>query len=303
MAPHPVFLLVDDFGIEYVGEKHALHLKSTLQEHYTITEDWEGKKFAGINLEWNYASTHKARSCRLSMKNYIRDLLLKVGHTPPAKPQLAPHKHRKITYGAKEQHTHVASPSPKLDPKGVKRVQEIVGALLFYGRAVDNKLLVAINAIGIQQATATEATNEAVATLLDYLATYPNDGTLYRASDMVLAAHSNAGFHNKSNGRSCAGAHIFLSENDPFPRWNRAILTIAQVIKFVMLSAAEAELGALFIAAQKLVPLHQTLVEMGWPQPPTPVQTDNTTTAGVVNKTLVSNKLKSMDLRFHWLRC
>ena len=132
-------LLVDDFGIEYVGEKHALHLKSTLQEHYDITEDWEGKKFAGIDLEWNYASTHKARSCRLSMRNYIRDLLLKVGHTPPAKPQLSPHKHRKITYGAKEQHTHVARPSPKLDPKGVKRIQEIVGALLFYGRAVDNK--------------------------------------------------------------------------------------------------------------------------------------------------------------------
>ena len=102
-----------------------------------------------------------------------------MGHSPPAKPRLSPHKHHKITYDAKEQHTHVALPSPKLDPKGVKHVQEIVGALLFYGRAVDNKLLVAINAIGIQQATAMEATNEAVATLLDYLATYPNDGTLY----------------------------------------------------------------------------------------------------------------------------
>ena len=77
-----------------------------------------------------------------------------------------------------------------------------MGALLFYGRAVNNKLLVAINAIGIQQATTTEATKEAVATLLDYLATYPDDGTLYRASDMVLAAHADAGFHNESKGRS-----------------------------------------------------------------------------------------------------
>ena len=110
-------------------------------------------------------------------------------------------------------------------------------------------------------------------------------------------------FTNKTKGRSRAGAHIFLSEDDPFPRWNGAILTIAQVIKFVMTSAAKAELGALFIAAQKLVPLHQTLIEMGWTHPPTPIQTDNTTAAGVVNKTLLSNKLKSMDLRFHWLRC
>ena len=110
---------------------------------------------------------------------------------------------------------------------------------MFYGRAVDNKLLVAINAIGIQQATAAEATNEAVATLLDYLATYPDDGTLYHASNMVLAAHADAGFHNETKGRSWAGAHIFLSENDPFPRWNGAILTIAQVIKFIMTSTAE----------------------------------------------------------------
>ena len=70
-----------------------------------------------------------------------------------------------------------------------------------------------------------------------------------------------------------------------------------------MSSAAEAELGALYITARKLLPLRQTLIEMGWPQPPTPVQTDNTTAVGVVNKTLVSNNLKSMDLRFHWLRC
>jgi len=70
-----------------------------------------------------------------------------------------------------------------------------------------------------------------------------------------------------------------------------------------MTSAAEVELGALFITTKKVLPIRQTLIEMGWPQPPTPVQTDNTTAVGVVNKTLVSNKLKSMDLRYHWLRC
>ena len=42
---------------------------------------------------------------------------------------------------------------------------------------------------------------------------------------------------------------------------------------------------------------------MGWPQPPTPIQTDNTTAEGVVNNKIVTKKLKSMDLRLHWLRC
>ena len=92
-------LLVDDFGIEYVGEEHALYLKSALLQHYEISEDWEGKKFGGIDLEWNYAATHKDHTCRLSIKNYIRDLLLRVGHQMPAKKQLSPHKHREIVYG------------------------------------------------------------------------------------------------------------------------------------------------------------------------------------------------------------
>ena len=43
------------------------------------------------------------------------------------------------------QYVHVESSSPSLDEKGVQQVQEIVGATLFYGRAVGNKLLVVIN--------------------------------------------------------------------------------------------------------------------------------------------------------------
>ena len=37
-------LIVDDFGIEYVGHQHLNHLKTVLTTHYTITEDLEGKK-------------------------------------------------------------------------------------------------------------------------------------------------------------------------------------------------------------------------------------------------------------------
>ena len=54
-----------------------------------------------------------------------------------------------------------------------------------------------------------------------------------------------------------------------------AVLTIAQIIKFLMSSAAEAELVSLFINARKCAELRQTLIEMGWPQYPTPMQVDN----------------------------
>ena len=67
---------------------------------------------------------------------------------------------------------------------------------------------------------------------------------------MILAAHSDDGFNNESKARSRSGAYIFLSENDPTPEWNRAILTIAQIIKFIMSSASESELGAMYITAK-----------------------------------------------------
>ena len=80
---------------------------------------------------------------------------------------------------------------------------------------------------------------------------------------MILAAHADVGFLNESRARSRAGAHIFLSENEPKPKLNGPILTISQIIKTVMASAAESEMAALFITAKKMVPLHHTLVEMG----------------------------------------
>ena len=94
------------------------------------------------------------------------------------------------------------------------------------GRAVNNKLLVVLSSIGAQQAAATEDTAAAIEQLLDYVATYPNDGILFRKSDMILAAHLDAGFLNESRYRSRAGAHIFLSENEPKPKLNGTVLII-----------------------------------------------------------------------------
>jgi hypothetical protein len=73
------------------------------------------------------------------------------------------------------------------------------------------------------------------------------------------------------------------------------ILTLSQIIKFVASSAAEAELAGLYVCAKEMVPLRNSLEEMGWPQPKSPIQTDNTTALGVANKTIITKKMKSMD--------
>ena len=104
-----------------------------------------------------------------------------------------------------------------------------------------------------------------MATLLDYVATYPNDGIRFRASSMVLAAHSNASFLTEPGSRSRTGAHIFLSEDDGIPRPNGPVLTISSIIRFVMASAAEAVLAALYTTAREMIPLRNALTEMAAP--------------------------------------
>ena len=108
------------------------------------------------------------------MNGYIDELCLTLGHKDPIKPQQSPHKHRPITYGVKAQLSNDdKDTSPPLDAAGIKWVQRIVGSLLYYARAVDNKLLCTLSAIGMNQAAATQYTLAKCNQLLDHLALHP----------------------------------------------------------------------------------------------------------------------------------
>ena len=115
-------LIVDDFGIAYVGEKHVQQLNQVLQDHYEISEYWEGEKFAGIAMEWNYADKYNDCTFHLSMKGYIEKWIIHFGHNLPAKPQIFPHKHWYINYGAKVQLDPEEADSRSLDTNGIKHV-------------------------------------------------------------------------------------------------------------------------------------------------------------------------------------
>ncbi len=119
---------------------------------------------------------------------------------------------------------------------------------------------------------------------------------------MILAEHSNASYLSETNARSQAGGHCFMSNNNALPLKNGAVLTIAQIIKAVMSSAAEAEIGALYINCREAIPTCHTLEYLGHTQPPTPIQTDNTTALSVINNN-VTKKLNAMDMKYHWLQC
>jgi len=108
----------------------------------------------------------------------LKKVISKYRHPAPTKKQLSPHPHLPINYGCKTQLSAALDDSPPLPQNRIKRIQDIVGALLYYARAVDNKILTALNAIAARQANANEATEQTVHHLLDYCSTYLNDGTI-----------------------------------------------------------------------------------------------------------------------------
>ena len=163
-------------------------------------------------------------------------------------------------------------------------------------------MLPALSAIASSQAAPTQTTMEKIDLFLDYAASHPDAIVTYRASKMILALHSDASYLSEPKARSRAGGHFFLSENEEDPANNGAVLNTAQIIKAVMSSAAEAELGAMFINAREAVPCRKTLEEMGHKQLRTPMQIDNSTAVGVANKNIQPRRTKAMDMGFHWLR-
>jgi hypothetical protein len=141
-------LVVDDFGIKYVGKEHALHLLNILKKHYEITVDWTGDKFIGLTMDWDYPS----QKVHISMPGYIKKALTCFGHEHPKCKQNSPHKHIAPIYGTRAQYVEPENPSPLLSKAEKTYIQVVTGTLLYYARAVDSTILTTLNAIATQQA-------------------------------------------------------------------------------------------------------------------------------------------------------
>ena len=117
---------------------------------------------------------------------------------------------------------------------------------------------------------------------------------------MVLHIDSDAAYLVAPQARSRAAGYFYLG-NMNHTLFNGAIYILTKLIKAVMASAAEAECGGLFMNAQEAVPIRTTLQELGHPQPPTTIRTDNSTAHGIMNRTVKQRKSKSMDMKLWWL--
>ena len=293
-------LCVDDFGVKYFSKEDADHLLESLGKHYTYTVDWKGQNFCGFTIDWDYSNGF----VDISMPNYIKDVLLRFLHQTPKKPQYSPHAHVPIQYGIKtRQYAVNQCDSPLLDKKGIKYVQQVVGSLLYYARALDGTMLPALNTIGSEQAKPTEHTKHKCKRLLDYAATYPNAYIRYHASDMVLHVDTDAAYLVLPKARSrVAGYYQLLDYPTNQDSINGPLLIECKTIRNVVASAAEAEMGGLYHNAQTSIPIRYILEALHHPQPPTPIKTDNATAHGFIYNNITLKKSKSWDMRYYWAR-
>jgi hypothetical protein len=165
-------------------------------------------------------------------------------------------------------------------------------------------ILMALSEIASQQAAPTENTMERVNQFLDYMWTHPDAIIWYPASDMILNVYSDALYLSAPKACSRAGSYFFLGsipqDGDPI-KLNGAIHITCAILKLVAASAAEAELGALFLNAQEAKVLQLIRTELGHPQPLTPIHIDSITTVGNVNNTIKQQRSRAMEIRYFWL--
>jgi Reverse transcriptase (RNA-dependent DNA polymerase) len=296
-------LVVDDFGVQYTSQEDLDHLLDALRSHYKISFDPTGTKYCGLDLAWDYTK----RTCHVSMPGYIERALQRFKHEAPSKPQHSPHPWVQPDYGAKTQLTAPIDSTKPLDKHELKYVQEVLGTLLYYARAVDCTMLPAIGTLASQQSNGTQATLQNVRQLLDYCATHPDATIPYSASDMVLNVESDASYLSERKARSRAAGFFHLGKkakpgDKKPPEFNGPVHILSQIMREVLSSAAEAEMAALFYNCKEACTIRTTLEEMGYPQPATPVVTDNSTAAGIANATVKQRRSKAIDMRYYWVR-
>eukprot|EP00804_Cyclotella_cryptica_P005556 CCRYP_003061-RA/>CCRYP_003061-RA protein AED:0.38 eAED:0.32 QI:0/0/0/1/0/0/3/0/444 len=232
-------------------------------------------------------------------------VLQRFQHPVPSSPQNGPYKPYPKKYGAAAQDPIPMDASAPLDSNGQKRTQQIVGALLYYVHTVNNTILLSLSAIASEQAHPTQLIQKRCQQLLDYCASHPDAVVRFKASDMVLNIHSDASYLSESNARSRFAGHFFLGSVpiDKTPiELNGAIYVFCGILKFVVASAAEAELGALFLNCKEGKILRLVLQELGHYQPPTPTHCDNETATGIANNTVKKQWSRSMEIRHFQVR-
>lgn len=288
-------LVVDDLGVKFAGQKAVTHLLSTLRSLCAITIDWTGANYLGFTLDWDYVNHHVT----ISMPDFVKKALHQLMHKMPEKPVHSPACFTLPMHGKAVQWAEETPDLPLLLPEEFKKIKRAVGVFYYYARAMDVTMTVAINDLAVAQTKGNKKTMTALMCLLNYAATHPDAKIRYSRSGMILHMHSDESYLSLPKAKSRARGHYFLSDfsKDPaMAKLNSSIHVLYHVLKNVMRSAAKTEIASTFENAKEILLLRQVLKFLNHPQPPTPIQVDNTTAVSFVNKDLKQKQSKAIDM-------
>ena len=113
---------------------------------------------------------------------------------------------------------------------------------------------------------------------------------------MILTVHSDASYLSRSRARPVTGGIGFLGADNP------PLYAISSILDVIVVSAAEAEYGSLFVNGQHAEWTRTILIALGHPQAATEIKCDNKCAVGLATDTLKIKRSKSIDMRFHWIR-
>ena len=213
------------------------------------------------------------------MPTCIQNLMNKLKHVPPLRPQNSPYPTPCIECGKKIQKLLPEDESPLIPEQGVKFTQSTIGAALCLARIIDSTLLFACNVIATQQTKATTKTLSSCEFVLDHTSSNPDSSMAHCESDMQLWVVSDASHLSVSKSRSKAGGFNYL-RNAPdhaktLPQQqkflNAPIHVEASILKPVAGAASEAEIEASCANSRKPIPFRISLLEMAHQQNFTPL--------------------------------
>ena len=294
-------LVVDDFGVKYTKREDAEYLIRVLEQEYECSVDWEGKLYLGMTIDIDRVT----QVLSISMKGYIHRLLARFdlpykynvdNPLPYASPQ----------YGQKVQYVDHDN-SPFIDNKRKLIMQQGIGGLLYYSRAVAVDYTIGVNKMSMKQSNPTEKDWNDFLHLLNFAATWPDCTIAYKPSDMILILDGDVSYLSETLGRSRGAGVAFMGKRNDPTFINGPIDVLSVLLPTVVSSVCEGEYATAFMMAQLAMPLRVQLKDLGYKQDMFPngstlLTTDNLCAEGIANNSMKLKRSRAMDMRYHWLR-
>ncbi len=176
--------------------------------------------------------------------------------------------------------------------------------LVHYAQATNMMVLKALSSIAVEQMKASDKTMVRCTQLLNYLLHKADVKVRFHASNMILNIHSDASYLPKEQTQSRACGHFFIGwmpkTGEPI-HLNYAFHVSLMIMRFVVVSTAEAKLGVLYHNCQTGMIFRLTLKEMGHPQPKSPVHCNNAPAVGIATYSIKQQRSHSIKMQFYWV--